>query len=110
MAGKKLVTPTPVLEHHADVVVTHRPRIAKEIAGRVFEVCGGSVAKQIERLPQGPTPCLVPTFLAAGLTPTIAVPAPDSVGATPGCTFRSAPVLFAPRQPADFAPEIRRNS
>src|SRR5713226_8797920 len=94
MAGKKLVTPTPVLEHHADIVVTHRPRIAKEIASRFFEVCRGSVAKQIERLPQGPTPCLVPTFLAAGLAPTITVPAADSVGATPRSPFAVGPRFY----------------
>src|SRR5713226_7166847 len=94
MAGKKLVTPTPVLEHHADIVVTRRPRIAKEIARHFFEVFGGTVAQQVERLPQGPTPCLVPTFLAAGLAPTIAVPAADSVRATPGSAFAVWPRFY----------------
>src|SRR5216683_3738295 len=94
MAGKKLVAPAPAPEHHADVVVTRRPRIAKEIAGHFFEVFGGTVAQQVERLPQGPTPCLVPTFLATGLAPTIAVPAADSVRATPGSAFAVWPRFY----------------
>src|SRR5205814_853324 len=73
------------IQNYMDIVVARFPGIAKHFASFVFEWRCNRVSKPVQRLSQGSAPFLIPIRISAGIAATVAVPALDSVRATP-CT------------------------
>src|SRR5689334_189314 len=75
------------IQNYVDVVITSRPRIAKQLTSSMFELRCRVVAQKVQGFAQRLAPRLVPSRLAASVTTTISRPAPNAVHATPRATF-----------------------
>src|SRR5882724_12635400 len=90
-----------MVENQVDIPIPRLPGIQQQFTTYGFKVNRGPIAQEIQCLSQWTTPTLIPTLIAAGVTPTIADPTPYTVGATP----RSS---LAARAALDLDCEFRR--
>src|SRR6478672_5156494 len=72
---------------HLDVIIARGPWVLQQAVALFFERFGDSIAQAVERLAQRRAPFLIPLGTAAGVTPAVAAPAFDAVGAAPRGVF-----------------------
>src|SRR6185436_20379793 len=101
MSAEKLFARLELVENQVDYIIARRPRIIEQLSTCRFEMDCRFAAQIFERRPQRSAPGLVPAWLAAGLTTTIANPTADPVKTAPRTAFAFLTVV-------DFYFSLRR--